>query len=170
MKNHYFLKMWFLNNFFFFLRQVVEDALLDDRRNNSQDLSEDEENIQDLCKVVGKFWLPILFFLTVLTNLDNPFTILFIKLTLFLLSTKPNPFSVYVFVDQVRYFIDNTLKKCILNNILEFFCCHFSNCLKIFPKFISLGNLIWFGFTWQCSDLQINSCVAVVPTIYKRRY
>ncbi|XP_058773114.1 uncharacterized protein LOC131647239 isoform X2 [Vicia villosa] len=79
----------------------VEDALWDDRHNNSQDLSEDEENIQDLYKVVGKFWLPILFFLTVLTNLDNPFTILFIKLTLFLLSTKPNPFSVYVFVDQL---------------------------------------------------------------------
>ncbi|CAI8594522.1 unnamed protein product [Vicia faba] len=79
----------------------VEDALWDDRRNSSQDLSEDEENMEDLWKVVGKFWLPILFFLTVLTNLDNPFTILFIKLTLFLLSTKPNPFSVYVFVDQL---------------------------------------------------------------------
>ncbi|KAI5442332.1 uncharacterized protein LOC127119268 isoform X2 [Lathyrus oleraceus] len=79
----------------------VEDALWDNRRNNSQDLLEDEENIQDLWKVVGKLWLPILFFLTVLTNLDNPFAILFIKLTLFLHSTKPNPFSVYVSVDQL---------------------------------------------------------------------
>ncbi|CAK8533729.1 unnamed protein product [Lathyrus sativus] len=79
----------------------VEDTLWDDRRNNSQDLLKDEENMQDLWKVVGKFWLPILFFLTVLTNLDNPVTVLFIKLTIFLLSTKPNPFSVYVFVDQL---------------------------------------------------------------------
>ncbi|XP_045812522.1 uncharacterized protein LOC123906620 isoform X1 [Trifolium pratense] len=80
---------------------VAEDALVDDRHNDSQDLSEAEENVQDLLKLVGKFWWPLFFIVTVLTNLDNPFTILFIKVTLFLLCTKPNPFSVYFIVDQL---------------------------------------------------------------------
>ncbi|CAJ2665339.1 unnamed protein product [Trifolium pratense] len=79
----------------------AEDALVDDRHNDSQDLSEAEENVQDLLKLVGKFWWPLFFIVTVLTNLDNPFTILFIKVTLFLLCTKPNPFSVYFIVDQL---------------------------------------------------------------------
>lgn len=44
----------------------------------------------------------------------------------------------------------------LLYEILEFICCRFLNRFKIFfPKYISLGNLMWFGFTWQCSDLQI---------------
>ncbi|XP_004489244.1 uncharacterized protein [Cicer arietinum] len=77
------------------------NALVDDRHIDSQDLSEVEENVQHLWKLAGKFWLPFFFFVTVLTNLDEPFTILFIKMTLFLLSTKPNPFSVYIFVDQL---------------------------------------------------------------------
>ncbi|XP_061359617.1 uncharacterized protein LOC133303679 isoform X2 [Gastrolobium bilobum] len=77
------------------------DALVDDPCNDSQDDSEEEENVRHLWKLARKFWLPIFFFLTVLTNLDDPIAILFIKLTLFLLTTRPNPFSVYVFVDQL---------------------------------------------------------------------
>lgn len=75
------------------------DALVDDHE--LMDLSEEEENAHQLWRLTRKFWLPVFFFLTVLTNLDDSITILFIKLTLFLLSTKPNPFSVYVFVDQL---------------------------------------------------------------------
>ncbi|CAJ1946681.1 unnamed protein product [Sphenostylis stenocarpa] len=75
------------------------DALVDDHE--LQDLSEEEENGQYLWRLARKFWLPIFFFVTVLTNLDNSITMLCIKLALFLLSTKPNPFSVYVFVDQL---------------------------------------------------------------------
>ncbi|XP_027359194.1 uncharacterized protein LOC113867887 isoform X2 [Abrus precatorius] len=75
------------------------DALVDDH--DSQYLSEEEENVHCLWKLARKFWLPVFFFLTVLTNLDDPIAILFIKLTLFLISTKPNPFSVYIFVDQL---------------------------------------------------------------------
>nr|AFK44038.1 unknown [Lotus japonicus] len=77
------------------------DAFVDDPRNDSQDPSKEEENGDQLWNLTRKFWLPVLFFLTVLSNLEDPFTILFIKLTLFLLSTKPNPFSVYIFVDQL---------------------------------------------------------------------
>ncbi|KAK7316471.1 hypothetical protein VNO77_35529 [Canavalia gladiata] len=75
------------------------DALVDDH--DLQDLSVEEENVHHLWKLARKFWLPVLFFLTLFTNLDDPLMILFIKLTLFLISTKPNPFSVYIFVDQL---------------------------------------------------------------------
>ncbi|KAL2335718.1 hypothetical protein Fmac_016931 [Flemingia macrophylla] len=75
------------------------DALVDDHE--LQDLPEEEQNMHHLWRLARKFWLPVFFFITVLTNLDDSITILFIKLTLFLLSTKPNPFSVYVFVDQM---------------------------------------------------------------------
>ncbi|RDX84484.1 hypothetical protein CR513_34452 [Mucuna pruriens] len=83
----------------FYLQQVAGDALVNDHE--SQGLSEEEETVHHLWRLARKFWLPVLFFLTVLTNLDDSITILFIKLTLFLVSTKPNPFSVYVYVDQL---------------------------------------------------------------------
>lgn len=68
---------------------------------DSLDLSEEEEHPQQLWMFARKFWLPAFLFLTVLTNLDGPIMVLLAKVTLFLLSTKPNPYSVYVFVDQV---------------------------------------------------------------------
>lgn len=90
----------------------AEDALVDDHhRSDSLNLDYPlttllvkiwlERYVEYLWKLVRRFWLPLLFVATVLTSLDYPFTILFIKLTLFLLSTNPNPFSVYVFVDQL---------------------------------------------------------------------
>lgn len=90
----------------------AEDALVDDhRRSDSLNLDYPlttllikiwlERYVEYLWKLVRRFWLPLFFAATVLTNLDYPFAILFIKLTLFLLSTNPNPFSVYVFVDQL---------------------------------------------------------------------
>ncbi|WVZ14593.1 hypothetical protein V8G54_012159, partial [Vigna mungo] len=75
------------------------DALVDDHE--LQDLAEGEENGQYLWRLARKFWLPFFFFITVLTNLDDSITIFCIKVTLFLLNTKPNPFSVYVFVEQL---------------------------------------------------------------------
>ncbi|XP_065622452.1 uncharacterized protein LOC112014530 isoform X4 [Quercus suber] len=74
------------------------DILLDDR--HFLDDSDAEEDRQPFWMYARKFWLPVFFFLTVLTNLDHPIA-LTIKVILFLLSTKPSPLSVYVFVDQV---------------------------------------------------------------------
>lgn len=74
------------------------DILLDDR--HFLDDSDAEEDRQPFWMYARKFWLPVFFFLTVLTNLDHPFA-LTIKVLLFLLSTKPSPLSVYVFVDQL---------------------------------------------------------------------
>ncbi|EXC20320.1 hypothetical protein L484_020540 [Morus notabilis] len=62
--------------------------------------SDEEENPHALWKFAKKFWLPVFFFLTVLSHLDDPVTIIALKVILFLLSTKPSPFSVYVFVNE----------------------------------------------------------------------
>lgn len=60
-----------------------------------------EENPNALWKFAKKFWLPVFFFLTVLSHLEDPVTTLAFKAILFLLSTKPSPFSVYVSVNEV---------------------------------------------------------------------
>ncbi|KAK4603595.1 hypothetical protein RGQ29_012207 [Quercus rubra] len=75
------------------------DILLDDR--HFLDDSDAEEDPQPFWMHARKFWLPVFFFLTVLTNLDHPIVLITFKVILFLLSTKPSPLSVYVFVDQL---------------------------------------------------------------------
>ncbi|XP_065879952.1 uncharacterized protein [Euphorbia lathyris] len=49
---------------------------------------------------VRKLWLPAFFFLTVVVNWHHP-VMLVTKLVLFLVSTKPSPLSVYVFIEQL---------------------------------------------------------------------
>ncbi|KAF8378258.1 hypothetical protein HHK36_029597 [Tetracentron sinense] len=49
-----------------------------------------------------KFWLPTFLVLTVLVGWDHPITLV-TKVILFLLSTKPSPLSVYLFVEQSLY-------------------------------------------------------------------
>ena len=87
-----------------FKSQIVNypghDILLDDH--HFLDDSDAEEDPQPFWMYARKFWLPVFFFLTVLTNLDHPIALITIEVILFLLSTKPSPLSVYVFVDQVR--------------------------------------------------------------------
>ncbi|XP_019427592.1 PREDICTED: uncharacterized protein LOC109335835 isoform X3 [Lupinus angustifolius] len=79
------------------------DAMVDHSYNDSHDISEEEEGeiVLNLWKLSTKVWLPLLFFLTIFTNLGDPIPMLFLKITLFLLTTNPNPFSVYVFVDKL---------------------------------------------------------------------
>ncbi|KAJ9135341.1 hypothetical protein P3X46_032535 [Hevea brasiliensis] len=86
-----------------FSHQVVyamdgQDILVDDRE--FLDASDTERNPPMLWIFVRKLWLPAFFFLTVLVNWDHPI-ILLTKVALFLLSTKPSPLSVYVFVEQL---------------------------------------------------------------------
>ncbi|KAK4781405.1 hypothetical protein SAY86_015507 [Trapa natans] len=50
----------------------------------------------------GKLLLPMFFALTVLLGLDRPMQLV-VKVILFLLSTKPSPLSVYLFIEQMRY-------------------------------------------------------------------
>ncbi|KAJ7970802.1 SWI/SNF complex subunit SWI3C like [Quillaja saponaria] len=62
-----------------------------------------EENPQNFWIFARKFWLPVFLFITVLANLDHPITLIMSKVVLFLLSTKPSPLSVYVFIDQLSH-------------------------------------------------------------------
>lgn len=135
---------------FLFATRVAGDALVDDSCNDSLDISEEEENVHHLWKLARKFWLPVFFFLTVLTNLDDPIAILFIKVTLFLLTTKPNPFSVYVFVDQVRYHNNNLQSinyKLYLNNI---FVVLFPTTLRSYLVFINIFHWGTLEFSFLC--------------------
>ena len=68
---------------------------------DSWNASDVEENQTVLWKIAKKFWLPVFFFITVLSHFDDPLAIIVSKVILFLLSTKPSPFSVYVSVHEV---------------------------------------------------------------------
>lgn len=76
------------------------DILLDDHQ--LSDTLDGEEDRRAFWMFARKFWLPVFFFLTVLTNLEHPIALIAIKIILLLLSTNPSPLSVYVFVGQVR--------------------------------------------------------------------
>lgn len=73
--------------------------MLDDRQ--LLDASDEEEDPKAFWMFARKLWLPVFFFLTVLTNLDHPTALIAIKIVLLLVSTNPSPLSVYAFVDQV---------------------------------------------------------------------
>ncbi|WCJ21006.1 hypothetical protein M5689_003200 [Euphorbia peplus] len=62
--------------------------------------SKEEKDTHVLWLFVRKFWVPAFFFLTVLVNWHHPL-MLVTKVAFFLLSTKPSPLSVYVFVDKL---------------------------------------------------------------------
>lgn len=84
-----------------FSHQVVyamdgQDILVDDR----EFFDDTERNPPVLWIFVRKLWLPAFFLLTVLMNWDHPI-ILMTKVALFLISTKPSPLSVYVFVEEL---------------------------------------------------------------------
>ncbi|XP_038702872.1 uncharacterized protein LOC119999403 isoform X2 [Tripterygium wilfordii] len=74
--------------------------LEDDYRVDLSGASDVEEDQRAIRAFVRKLWLPVLFFFTVLVSWDHPIA-LASKVILFLLSTKPNPLSVYVFVEQL---------------------------------------------------------------------
>ncbi|ONI19646.1 hypothetical protein PRUPE_3G289300 [Prunus persica] len=62
-----------------------------------------EEDQHAVWMFVRKIWLPFFFFVTMLAYWDDSVTLapFALKLILFLLSTKPSPFSVYGFVDEL---------------------------------------------------------------------
>ncbi|XVF58024.1 hypothetical protein PTKIN_Ptkin07bG0029100 [Pterospermum kingtungense] len=76
------------------------DILVDDYRLDSFDASEGEDDRRKLWLLMRKLWLPVFFVFTVFANWDNPFAVA-IRILLFLLSTKPSPSSVYLFVERL---------------------------------------------------------------------
>lgn len=85
------------------------DILVDNHVNvlSTPELDEDPRAVWAIAK---KVWLPIILLATVLLNWEHPI-ILAAKVILILLGTKPSPFSVYVFVEQLR-------RRAILQNPL----------------------------------------------------
>ncbi|KAA8530212.1 hypothetical protein F0562_004921 [Nyssa sinensis] len=77
------------------------DILVDDHRVDSLGAPDSDEDLHNFLAFAMKLWLPVLLFLTVLMNWDHPI-ILATRVTFILLSTKPSPFSVYLFIEQLR--------------------------------------------------------------------
>lgn len=86
----------------FEFNNVGHDFLVHGHYGEPLDASDVEEDLSALWRFARKFWMPLFFFLTVLTHLSDPVSIIALKVVLFLLCTKPSPFSVYVSIDEVR--------------------------------------------------------------------
>ncbi|MBA0628208.1 hypothetical protein Godav_022973 [Gossypium davidsonii] len=76
------------------------DIFADDNHLESFDASEGEDDRHKLWLLMRKLWLPLFFVFTVLVNWDNPFAVI-TRILLFLLSTKPSPSSIYLFVEKL---------------------------------------------------------------------
>lgn len=74
--------------------------MVDDDQMNLIDGSGMEEDRHAVLTLVKKLLVPAFLFLTVLTNWGHP-VLIAAKVTIILFSTKPSPFSVYLFVEQV---------------------------------------------------------------------
>ncbi|KAM0958063.1 hypothetical protein ACFX13_023807 [Malus domestica] len=79
-----------------------QDMLVNDHNLGALGALDVEEDRREFRKFMRKLWLPFFFCITALACWDHHITPLGLKLALFLLSTKPNPLSVYVFVEEVR--------------------------------------------------------------------
>ncbi|XP_039045814.1 uncharacterized protein LOC120185746 [Hibiscus syriacus] len=77
------------------------DIFADYNHLESFDASEGEDDRQTLV-VDEELWLPLFFIFTVLMNWDSPFAVS-TRILLFLLSTKPSPSSIYLFVEKLRH-------------------------------------------------------------------
>lgn len=83
------------------LHHVGLDLSVDDDYADSLGGSSPEKDVSILLPFARKIWLPVVFVVTVLLNLGHPVA-LATKAFLFLLSTKPSPLSVYIYVEQVK--------------------------------------------------------------------
>jgi hypothetical protein len=77
------------------------DILGHDHRVGLPSPTDEEEDPQDVLVMVRKLMLPAFLFVTVLVNWGHPI-ILVAKIILILFGTKPRPFSVYLFIEQLR--------------------------------------------------------------------
>ncbi|KAJ8750108.1 hypothetical protein K2173_014023 [Erythroxylum novogranatense] len=71
------------------------DVLVDDR-----DYSDGEDNSHTLWLFIRKFWLPFFFLVTTFSELRHP-SLLIANAVFILFSTKPNPLSVFAFVEKL---------------------------------------------------------------------
>ncbi|XP_039026005.1 uncharacterized protein LOC120159481 [Hibiscus syriacus] len=77
------------------------DIFADDNHLETFDASEGKDDRHKLWLLMRKLWLPLFFIFTVLMNWDSPFAVT-TRILLFILSTKPSPSSIYLFVEKLR--------------------------------------------------------------------
>ncbi|CAL5368217.1 unnamed protein product [Camellia sinensis] len=77
------------------------DVWGDDHHFDLSNASDAEEDARNFLALARKLLLPVFLFLTVMMNWDHPI-ILATKIILILVGTKPSPFSVYLFIEQLR--------------------------------------------------------------------
>ncbi|KAI8533660.1 hypothetical protein RHMOL_Rhmol10G0026500 [Rhododendron molle] len=77
------------------------DTLGDEHRVGFRSPTDAEEDPEDVLILARKLLPPAFLFITVLVNWGHP-VILVAKIILILLGTKPRPFSVYLFIEQVE--------------------------------------------------------------------
>ncbi|XP_058188197.1 uncharacterized protein LOC131304813 isoform X5 [Rhododendron vialii] len=78
------------------------DILGDEHRVGFRSPTDAEEDPEDVLILARKLLPPAFLFITVLVNWGHP-VILVAKIILILLGTKPRPFSVYLFIEQLLY-------------------------------------------------------------------
>lgn len=80
------------------------DILGDEHRVGFRGPTDAEEDPDDVLILARKLLPPAFLFITVLVNWGHP-VILVAKIILILLGTKPRPFSVYLFIEQVIHYL-----------------------------------------------------------------
>ncbi|XP_027158729.1 uncharacterized protein LOC113760095 [Coffea eugenioides] len=75
---------------------------VDDHEFDKLDSSDSDEDRRALLTILRRLMVPVFFLLTVLMNWGHP-GVIAAKVTLILYTTKPSPFSVYLFVEQLRH-------------------------------------------------------------------
>lgn len=102
-----------------FVVDAVDFLMLED--NHQSGLlggSYSKENVRSVLNIIRKLLVPVFLFLTVWLNWGQPINIA-IKVLLIILSTKPVPSSVHIFVEQVCPFRINCL-----SGVLHFSIAH----------------------------------------------
>ncbi|KAL0554849.1 hypothetical protein IC582_008777 [Cucumis melo] len=79
---------------------AMDDRLIDASQEDI-DTSDYVKSAKNFWELALRLWLPFLLCWTVLINLNHPIVVVG-KVVLFLVSTKPSPLSVYIFVEKLR--------------------------------------------------------------------
>lgn len=77
-------------------------VLADDLKSNWTSASESDRERHAVLAVLRRYLVPLFFLLTIVLNWGHPIIVV-AKVALVLLSTKPSPSSIYVFVEEMRH-------------------------------------------------------------------
>lgn len=154
--------------------EVVRDDY--DGSMNYKIASEAVEKYCDVLELVRKLVLPIFLVLTVVTNWGQPCVLVVAKAILFLIISKPSPFSVYIYIEELRhqhmkrhptlYKFKSTYAKKVDIEDYRLLCVAK---VEINEENLTLIGIL--GSWWALPSLQIEEAfVAVKKRLYSTRY